>query len=95
MREREQASFWRENVIAVVILLRGLVRVATFQWQKQMLEVLSLCDRERAVTSFNKDDSTFLVNQKYHEAFQGVYILKKKKKTVVKSRTGSRFRPRI
>ena len=74
MREREQASFWRENVIAVVILPRGLVRVATFQWQKQMLEVLSLCDREGAVTSFNEDDSTFLVNQKYHEALQGISI---------------------
>ena len=47
------------------------------------------------LTSFNKDDSTFLVNQKYHEAFQGVYILRTREKTVVKSRTGSRSRPRI
>ena len=47
------------------------------------------------LTSFNKDDSTFLVNQKYHEAFQGMYILRIREKTVVKSRTGSRSRPRI
>ena len=46
------------------------------------------------LTSFNKDESTFLVN-KYHEAFQGIYILRIRGKTVVKSCIGSRFRPRI
>ena len=60
-----------------------------------MLEGLLFCDREGAVTSFNKDDSTFLVNQKYHEAFQGIYILRIRGKTVVKSCSGSRLRPRI
>ena len=60
-----------------------------------MLEGLLFCVREGAVTSFNKDDSTFLVNQKYHEAFQGIYILRIRGKTVVKSCSGGRFRPRI
>ena len=60
-----------------------------------MLEGSLFCDREEAVTSFNKGDSTFLVNQKYHEAFQGIYILRIRGKTVVKSCSGSRFRPRI
>ena len=45
---REPATFWRKNVIAVVILLRVFVRMS--YWRKQlsyqMLEVLSFCDWE-------------------------------------------------
>ena len=44
----EQASFWRENVIAVVILLQVLANVEVAQTSYQTLEVLSFCDRERA-----------------------------------------------
>ena len=48
MHAREPASFWRENVVAVVTLLRVLARMS--KWQKQviypdqMLVVLSFCD---------------------------------------------------
>ena len=44
MLAREPASFWRENVTAVVILLRVLASVPSYQ----MLEVLEFCNRERA-----------------------------------------------
>ena len=65
MHAREPASFWRENVVAVVTLLRVLARMS--KWRKQviypdqMLVVLSFCDWER-VTSFTKGTVlTFLV----------------------------------
>ena len=55
------ASFWWENVIAVVILLHVWVLARMLQWQKwviKMLQVLSFCDQEcMGLTSFNKDNS--------------------------------------
>ena len=47
---REPASFWSENVIAIVILRRVLARiyVAVAETSYQMLEILSFSDRERA-----------------------------------------------
>ena len=45
---REPASFWRENVVAVVILLRVLARGSLAGTGYQMLEVLAFCNRERA-----------------------------------------------
>ena len=33
---REPASFWRENVVAVVILLRVLARMS--KWRKQVIK---------------------------------------------------------
>jgi len=49
---REVASFWRENVVAVVILLRVLARVresvVVAGTSYQMLEVLAFCNLERA-----------------------------------------------
>ena len=42
--KRDRASFWRENLVAVIILLRVFVMAET---SYQMLEVLSFCDRER------------------------------------------------
>ena len=46
MRAREPASFWRENVIAVDILLRALARMST-SYQRLVL-FISFSDRERA-----------------------------------------------
>ena len=45
----ELASFWWENVITVVILLRVLVKINVLvtETSYQMLEVSSFCDRER------------------------------------------------
>ena len=60
MRELEPASFWRENVVAVVVLLRVLAResVVVAGTSYQMLEVLSFCaESGEGVTSFNKDNS--------------------------------------
>ena len=48
VRGREPASFWRENLVAVVILLRVSENVVMAETSYQMLEVLSFCDRERA-----------------------------------------------
>ena len=49
MLAREPASFWRENVVAIVILLRVLATMSKWREQLsyQMLEVGSFCDRER------------------------------------------------
>ena len=48
MHAREVASFWRENVVAVVILLRVLARVresvVVAGTSYQMLEVLAFCN---------------------------------------------------
>ena len=57
MRAREPASFWRENLIGVVTLLRVLAEayntsgfsedVVVIKTSDHILEVLSFCDRER------------------------------------------------
>ena len=57
MRTREPASFWRENVIGVVTLLRVLAEayntsdfsedVVVMKTSDHILEVTSFCDRER------------------------------------------------
>ena len=48
-----------------------------------MLEVLSSCDRERALLpSINLTVLTFLVKKKENEAFRGVYFLRIRKKTL-------------
>ena len=57
MRAREPASFWRENLIDVVTLLRVLAEVyntsgfsedvVVIKTSDHILEVLSFCDRER------------------------------------------------
>ena len=43
---REPASFWRENVIAVVILLRVLARMSS--WWEQVFKCKTFCFQERA-----------------------------------------------
>ena len=52
MLAREAGSFWRENVVALVILLRVLARVresvVVAGTSYQMLEVLAFCNLERA-----------------------------------------------
>ena len=48
MLAREAASLWRENVVAVVTLLRVLASVVVAGTTYQMFEVLAFCNRERA-----------------------------------------------
>ena len=63
-----QHPFWRENVIAMVSLLRALARMSyvVTETSYQMLEVLLFCDRERALpspfTAVHKDG-----NDDFHE----------------------------
>ena len=47
MRAREPESFWRENVIAVVMSFSKKMEVAEISYQE--IEVLSFWDRERAL----------------------------------------------
>ena len=53
MRTREPASFWRENVVAVVILLATSLseNVVVAGTSYQMLGILSFSERERALPS--------------------------------------------
>lgn len=56
MHGREPASFWRENVRAIIILLRAFVsqNVVVVETSYELLEILSFCYRERAWTSLIK-----------------------------------------
>ena len=50
MHLREPTSFWRENVVAVVSLLRSFSEnVVVAKTSYQMLGILSFSDRERAL----------------------------------------------
>ena len=49
VRSREPASFWRENMVAVVILLRIFAHEVT-DTSFCKLEVLTFCDREMLLT---------------------------------------------
>ena len=53
MRTRKRASFWRENVVAVVILLATSLseNVVVAGTSYQMLGILSFSERERALPS--------------------------------------------
>ena len=69
MLAREPGPFWRENVVAVVTLLRVLVRtwVEMGKTSYQMLEVLSrfiILRSGEVVTSFTKGNSANLKNGK-------------------------------
>ena len=56
MHAREPASFWRENVRAIIILLRAFEsqNVVVVETSYELLEILSFCYRERAWTSLIK-----------------------------------------
>ena len=53
MHTRKRASFWRENVVAVVILLATSLseNVVVAGTSYQMLGILSFSERERALPS--------------------------------------------
>ena len=58
MLAREPATFWRENVIAVVILQRVLARM--LQWREQVITVRSffILLSGEVLTSFSMNDRT-------------------------------------
>ena len=63
----EPTSFWRENVVADVILPKTSLY--------QMLGILSFSDRDRALPpSMELSELTFVLKKKYNEAFRGVFL---------------------
>ena len=85
---REPASFWRENEIAVVTLLRVLARM--LKWRKQVINVRSLIILRsgEGLTSFNKDNSANVSwKKKYDAAFRKVYFFKSTRKNVKKKKS--------
>ena len=78
MRTRESASFWRENLVAVVILLATSLseNVVAAGTSYKMLGILSFSDRERALLSSTEISIlTFVVVKKSTMKVSGVYIL--------------------
>ena len=83
MPAREPASFWRENVVAVVILKGVLARMS--KWRKQVIKCykFSILQSGEVLTSFNNDNIANFSGEKwYKEEFRGVYFLKIREKTL-------------
>ena len=74
MLGREQASFWRENVVAVVIPLRVLASAVVARTRNQMLESFIILPSGEALTSFNNDNSAILSGEKSTMKNSGVSI---------------------
>ena len=71
---REPTSFWRENVTAVVILLRVLTRMS----------LRRKCDAMRSgegSNSFNKNNRSNFLVKKCNKIFRDYYFLRRGKKT--------------
>ena len=82
MLVRELASFWRENVIVVVILIRVFARLWVWLRRQVIKKVrgLVILRPGEGLTSFNKDNSAnFSGEKKCNEGFRGVYFLSAKK----------------
>ena len=81
MRTREPASFWRENVVAVVIPPRECRSGGN---KLSRLEVLSFCgDRERVKPLFIKITVLiFLEKKNVKQRFQGCLFLRIREKTL-------------
>ena len=81
-----QRYFWRENVIAVVILLHVLARMS--QWREQAIKCKTFYDFE-GLTSFSINNrANFVGERKYNEAS---IFFRTRVKIKVKSRTRSRL----
>ena len=94
MLARELASFWRENVVAVVILLRVLLAAETSH--SQMLKVLAFCDRKMAFKTFSIKIKmrTFLIEEiRTMKLFGASIFSENAKNPLIKSR--SRYPSRI
>ena len=81
VRAREPAPFWRENVVAVVILLRVLARMSSGENNLSNVRSSIIFLSGEGSISFNKDNSvTFSGEKRYSEAFRGVYFLENNRK---------------
>ena len=79
---REPASFWRENVVAVDILLpTSLVEnVVVGETSYQLLEVFFILRSVEGLTFFNKANSAnFSGDSKHNEAVRCCYFLRREK----------------
>ena len=86
MLAREPASFWQENVIVVVILLRVFARMSW--WRKRAIKCLSFCDfatgRELNLRLSITDNSANVSGaKKYYETFRGVHFLRSCEKNLL------------
>ena len=79
MFARKPASFGREFVVAVVILLRVLAR----EGKLSNVRNFSILQSGEVFSSFNNDNSAnFSGEKKYNEEFRGVYFLTIREKTL-------------
>ena len=69
MRAREPESFWRENVIAVVMSFSKKMEVAEISYQE--IEVLSLGSREGLTLFNNYNSASFSGGKTHNEVFRG------------------------
>ena len=90
---REPTSFWRENVVAVVSLLRSFSEnVVVAKTSYQMLGILSFSDRERALKPPSTEISALtLVVKKYNKVFRGVCFREQARKLKIKCRPPPRI----
>ena len=76
VRAREPASFWREKVIAVVILPRALARMLISRNKLSVVKSLIILQSWEGQTSFNENNHANYCGEKiYKKAFQGVYFV--------------------
>ena len=96
MLAREPVSFWRENVVAVVTLLRVLARMLYGGNKLSTVRTFSILQSGEGSTSFNNDNSAKFLVEKNSVKNSGVSIIcEYAKKLSIKSRTRSRSRPPI
>ena len=82
MRAREPASFWRENVVAVVILPLVLARMSCQRTQVVSVTVFIILWLGNSLTSFNQDNSANVFGEKVmdNEDIRGVSYLRIREK---------------
>ena len=80
MLTREPASFCRENVVAVDILLPTSLVENVVETSYQLLEVFFILRSVEGLTFFNKANSAnFSGDSKYNEAVRCCYFLRREK----------------
>ena len=85
MRAREPASFWPENVIAAVIVLRVLARMSPGSGGSKLSNAISftILGSGEGLPSFDKNNgANFSGGKTYNEALWGIYILRIREKTL-------------
>ena len=88
MLARDAASFWRENMVAVVILLQeGGSEGRSGGNKLSNVRSFRILQSGEGSTSFNNANSSNLSGpKKYNEEFRGVYFLTIREQTLIKPR---------